>query len=203
MTTLQAAARGAGKTWRPAVQTAFRDVVLARVQAYIASGVTAPYDDKSPPIAPSARFAVILDHLPFLAAHAPGIAARLAEAPAAGTGERFFYWSKERIARKAVVNVTEVQFFPADAPDGPALVVTARNIFATHYINGSLGVTALVDGVPGGPNYLIYVNRSSVDTPGGLFSGVVRWFAERRLKGNAGDVLRTLRTRLESGAPPD
>jgi len=202
MAALQDSARAAGKAWRPAVQAGFREMVFARVQAYIASGVITPYEDKRPPIAPSERFAGILDHLPFLAAHAPGIAARLAAAPTPGAGDSFFYWSKERIARKAVVNVTEVHIFPPETPDGPALLVTARNVFATHYINGSLGVTALFEGAPGGPNYLIYVNRSSVDTPGGLFSGMVRWFAERRLKGNSGQVLRTLRTRLESGAPP-
>jgi hypothetical protein len=202
MTTLQDTASGAGREWRPAVQTAFRALVLARVEAYVARGAIASYEDKRPAIAPPERFAAILDHLPFLAAHAPALAARLAAPPTAGSGDGFFYWSKERIARKAVVNITEVHFFRGQTPDEPALVVTARNVFATHYINGSLGVTALVDGAPGGPNYLVYVNRSSVDTPGGLLSGMVRWFAERRLKSNAGDVLRALRTRLESGDPP-
>jgi hypothetical protein len=54
----------------------------------------------------------------------------------------------------------------------------------------------------GGPNYLVYVNRSQVDVLRGMFGGIVRWFIEHRLKDEAAEVLQGLRRRLESGEPP-
>lgn len=202
MTTLQEAAKSAGATWRPALQTAFRDVVLNRVRVYLAHGEIASYQDKSKPISLPDRFNSILEHLPFLSAHEPAVAAALVDPPTDDADiDSFFYWSKELLARKAVVSVTEVRLFHGRG-EAPQLLVTGKDIFATHYINGSLGLTALVAGDPGGPNYLVYVNRTSVDMPGGLFSGMLRWFAERRLRGESAGVLRALRDRLESGDPP-
>jgi hypothetical protein len=57
-------------------------------------------------------------------------------------------------------------------------------------------------GEPGGPNYLVYVNRSQVDVLHGMFAGIIRWFMQRRLKAEAATVLQGLRRRLESGEPP-
>lgn len=202
MTTLQQAARNAGRAWQPALQAAFRDLVLSRVRAYLASGEIASYEDKSTPISLPSRFSSILEHLPFLAVHDPEVATALTEPPAEDTSlESFLYWSKERIAHKAVVSVTDVRMFHGQSGVAPDLLVTGKDIFATHYINGSLGLTALVVG-DSGLNYLVYVNRTSVDVPGGLFSGMVRWFAERKLRGESAGVLRSLRDRLESGDPP-
>jgi hypothetical protein len=63
-------------------------------------------------------------------------------------------------------------------------------------------MTAIVRGEPGGLNYLVYVNRSDLDMPGGPFKGITRWFLQRRLKAEAATVLQALRQRLESGEPP-
>jgi hypothetical protein len=53
-----------------------------------------------------------------------------------------------------------------------------------------------------GPNYLVYLNRSEIDMVGGPFGGFIRWFMRGRLKGDAADLLRALRRRLEGGDPP-
>jgi hypothetical protein len=79
--------------------------------------------------------------------------------------------------------------------------VAGKGIFATHYVNASLGLTAILRGSPGSPNYLAYVNRSDVDMAGGVLGGLVRVFMERRLKKEAATVLLGLRQRLESGDP--
>ena len=89
-----------------------------------------------------------------------------------------------------------------DGANVPEVVVAGKQIFATHYFNASLGVTVLVRGEPGHANYLVYVNRSALDVLQSKFGGVVRWFTQRRLKSEAGNVLEGLRRRLESGEPP-
>jgi hypothetical protein len=87
-------------------------------------------------------------------------------------------------------------------PGLPDALVAGKEIFATHYVNASLGLTAILRGAPGGSNYLAYLNRSEVDMLGGVFGGLVRWFMQRRVKGEAANVLQELRRRLESGEPP-
>jgi hypothetical protein len=83
----------------------------------------------------------------------------------------------------------------------PDVIVAGLQIFATHYYDASLGVTALLPGEPGGTNYLVYVNRSEIDVLDGPLSGVTRWFLRRRLRSEATTVLDGLRRRLESGEP--
>ena len=116
--------------------------------------------------------------------------------------ESFVYWSKERLAGKPIVSVTHVNIALSSDPGLPQALVAGKAIFATHYVNAALALTAIVSGGPGRPNYLVYLNRSDVDALGGFLGGVVRWVAERRLKNEAAGVLEGLRRRLESGVPP-
>jgi hypothetical protein len=204
MTQLQKAATEATGDWKVAIQDAFRQAVLARVQAYLATGHVAAYDDQQNPVWPATRFASILDHSRFLAEHVPRFAEDLRSYPSTidPKTESFLYWSKERITRKAIISVTHVSIARGDEPGLPDALVAGKEILSTHYINASLGVTALMRGEPGGPNYLVYVNRSEVDMLHGKFGGIVRWFMQRRLKAEAANVLQGLRRRLESGEPP-
>ena len=84
----------------------------------------------------------------------------------------------------------------------PDALVAGKQIFATHYMNGALALTAIVGGGPGSRRYLAYLNRSEVDVLGGFLGGLVRWIVERRLKSEASEVLQGLRRRIERGLPP-
>jgi hypothetical protein len=139
----------------------------------------------------------------FLIGGAPQFAEYLDQYPRAPISEveSFIYWSKERLDGKAIISATHVSILRSTDNRLPDALVAGKGIFATHYVNASLGLTALMRGRPGSPNYLAYVNRSDVDVLGGLFGGLVRVFMERRLKKEASTVLLGLRQRLESGDP--
>ena len=181
-------------------------VVLERVKAYLAEGhaALAPYVDHGDPVWPATRFASVLGHSVFLTEHLPQFAQHLSRYPQTPPPalESFVYWSKERLARRAIISATHVSILRSDEPGLPDALAAGKEIFATQYINASLGITAIVRGEPGALNYLVYVNRSEVDALGGVFGGVVRWFVQRRLKEQAATVLQGLRRRLESGEPP-
>jgi hypothetical protein len=116
--------------------------------------------------------------------------------------ESFIYWSKERLGGKPVISVTHVSILRAGGDAAlPDALVAGKQIFASHYMNGALALTAIVGGSPGSHHYLAYLNRSEIDVLGGFFGGLVRWLVERRLKTEASDVLQGLRRRLESGMP--
>jgi hypothetical protein len=202
MTRLQRAA-GRSPDWKPAMQLEFRNVVLDRVRAYLARGSAglAPYEDHEDLVWPTVRSSLLLGHSLFLSEHAPLFVQHLArypETPLPGV-ESFVYWSKERLGGRPIVSATHVNILrPADA-EMPDAIVAGKEIFATHYVNASLGTTALLRGAQG--SYLVYVNRSETDIIHGMFGGLVRWFIERRLKSEAGEILKGLRARLESGEP--
>jgi hypothetical protein len=205
LTQLQRAAADAGSEWKAGVQREFRRVVLRRVQIYVAAGqpALAPMHKGGSQVALAQHFSAILSHSTFLSEHAPQFTQYLARYPHASLAgvESFMYWSKERLAGKPIVIVTHVSILRAGGDALPDVVVAGKQVFATRYVTASLGVTALVRG-ENDTRYLAYLNRSRVDVLDRWFGGVVRWFAERRVRDEAAAVLRGLRTRLEHGDPP-
>jgi hypothetical protein len=206
MAELQRVEAEAHRDRRAAVQHAFRRIVLRRVHAYLAEGhaALAPYEDHEGRVWPATRFALLLGHSTFLTQHLPRFAEYLSRYPRLPMTEveSFVYWSKERLATTAIISATHVSILHSSEIGRPDVIVAGKEIFATHYVNASLGLTILLRGDRGGPNYLVYVNRSEVDMLGGTFGGLIRWFVQRRLKAEAGNVLQGLRRRLESGEPP-
>jgi hypothetical protein len=192
---LRQAAVASGPLWKDAVQREFKRVVLNRLAAYQTGGFLAlsPYVDRRKPTEPQAAFSGLLAKSPYMAT----------DAIANVVAESFFYWSKEQYgAGKPVISVTHVDVVRPRVPSAVRLAVISREIFATHYRNASLGLTAVMeDGA--GQRYLVYVNRSQVDVLGGLFGGWKRAILEGRLKSDTADVLNTVRRRLESGLPPE
>jgi hypothetical protein len=205
MTELARAAASADD-WRPVVQDAYRRVVLARVESYLASGYrdALPYADQREPASPGDEFGVLLDRSPFLAERLPHLTQHLRQfpgGPAAGV-ESFLYWSKETLGGKPMVIVSHVFISEQEHPDLPEAVVVSRHVYANHYMTGSLAMTAVASGRQSTRGHLIYLNRSRVDVLGGVFGRITRLFIERRLRAEAAEVVEGLRTRLES-LPPE
>lgn len=82
----------------------------------------------------------------------------------------------------------------------PEAVIVGKQVFATHYSDGSLSVTAVVRDGP--RRYFAYINESDLDVLDGFWGGLARRILERRMRSEAPKVLETLRHRLESGEPP-
>ena len=208
MRTLQAAAqqgrKGRGKN--AALEAAYQRVMLQRIENYLTGGMAGlPTDEStSVPVRPADTLGRLFEHSRFLSTHTPGFArylVRFPDAPLAGV-ESFVYWSKEQIAGKPIVSATHVSTLRSDDPALPEGLAATVGIFSTHYVDASLGVMAVVRATPGGVGYLVYINRSQVDVLDGMFGGLVRMVVQRRLRSEAVEVLRDIRTRLESGDPP-
>jgi len=203
---LRAAAAMGGEAWSEAVQHEFRRLVLERVNVYRAEGLAAlaPYEHRSAPISPRDAFASIVAHSPYLSHGPPELLAALggfSEADAAGS-ESFLYWSKERYGTaKPVIAVTHVTIVRPEATAALAVVVLGKEIFATHYRNASLGMTAVVRDPARNVSYLVYVNRSHIDVLGGVFSGLKRMLIEGRIRSESATLLTRVRDRIEGGDP--
>jgi hypothetical protein len=197
-------AAGRSTEWKPAVQQEFRRLVLERVTTYRANGLAGlpPYVDREEPTAPHAEFAGILSRSPHLRNYLPAVADGLSDYPRAElpSAESFLYWSKEQYKNgKPIISVTQVHIVRPVGPSLPAVVVLGQEVFASHYRDGSLGSTFVLDG--GKTRYLVYLNRSRLDRLGGMFGGLKRTLVERRLASEVKNGLSTVRRRVESGNP--
>jgi hypothetical protein len=121
----------------------------------------------------------------------------------AGDAESFLYWSHETLgAGKPIVSITHVAIFRNPPPEPTSAVVAARQVFATHYLTGSLSLTLTADGADGVPAYLVYLRRSRTDAFDGVFGRFVRHVVEGRIRSDAPALLDTLRSKLEAGDAP-
>jgi hypothetical protein len=146
-----------------------------------------------------------VEQSPYLA-RLPHVVAWLKEYPYAdSTVESFFYWSKEHYGNgKPVISITHVGIVRPESDHRlPAILVAGKQIFATHYFEGGLGLTMVLREATNGAPYLAYLNRSQVDLLRGFFGGLVRSVLEDRLERQAPLIVQGLRARLESGNPPD
>jgi hypothetical protein len=204
---LQHATANARTEWKPRLQEEFRRVVLQRIQTYLVGGHPAlpAYSDRDQPVSLQGAFSSIISRSVYLTAQVPRFAEYLDRYPQVSMPdvESFVYWSKEQLAGKPIVSATHVSILRGRDGSVPDALVAGKQIFATHYMNASLNLTALVRGDhPRSRNYLVFLNRSDVDVLGGFWGGLVRFIAERRLRTEASEVLQGLGRRLESGEPP-
>ena len=189
---LRQAAFAAGPLWKEAVQWEFKRIVLARLAAYQSGGFLGlpPYADRRKAVDPQTVYRLLLERSPFAIGDLLD-----------GRATSFFYWSKEQYgAGKPVISVTHVNIVRARPASALQVAVISREIFATHYRNGSVGFTAITEG-DAGQRYLVYVNRSQLDVLGGVFGGWKRGIVEGKLRSESGEVFNTVRRRLESGPP--
>ena len=203
---LRAVIANAGSDWRGAVQRRFQAIALRRVSAYVAGGHAALADlvDHRQPRSPASAFAGLAAESPLLDRRVSASVRRIAECPAAFLGPQrgFLYWSKERLGSKSVVSVTHVAFIEPDAGSALESVVIAVQVFATHYFDASLAITAIVREPAAPQRYLVHLYRSELDILDGFWGGVARSVIAGRVKSDGPGVLEAVRHRLTNTDPP-
>jgi hypothetical protein len=141
----------------------------------------------------------ILDASPYFQQYATPLRDHLAEyprRPAAGARD-ILYWVNEKYSGlKPVVSVVHAVIYQ-DPTKADRTVVAQKQLYASHYYDGSLAIasaTAALDGsVP--VTYLVYANRSRGDLLKGGFGGLKRKVAGDQAKTAAEQTLRTIKTR--------
>ena len=91
-------------------------------------------------------------------------------------------------------------------PQCPAAVAAgctnaaASTVYATHYFEGSLGLTGLIQSQASEPprSYLIYINRSRTDALRGVFAGLKRSLIGRSLREGTRKNMEMIKQKLET-----
>ena len=177
-----------------------RELDLLRQEVDAALG---QYVDGRSPAPPDAVFGSLLKRTTCLTERFVDLAEYLEGGPEAADSafESFLYWSKERLGARPIVTATHVIMARGHGFRAGDALIVGKQIFATHYMNGSLNITAVVGSGPGSPHYLVILNRTNVDFLRGMFGGLSRLTVERRIKAELPSILDQLARTLESGRP--
>jgi len=161
------------------------------------------YNDRAQPVSLKDQWLGILSNAPLLPEYAPELKTYLERFPAEPLpGARdVFYWVKENYGMAPVLSLVHgVVYSPPSRPD--RTMVVQKQLYASHYYDGSLAVATLLDTRDGGrpATYLVYVNRSRGDLLKGGFGGVKRSVARSQARKAAEETLGTIRRMLETAA---
>jgi hypothetical protein len=184
-------------TVNTAAQALAKTVILQHVTSYVEHGDAAlpKYNDKEEELDVRATFRSLLDASPYVKEAFPDLFAKLSKCHGmeeSGTNEEMLYWSQERygFGLKPILNVLHATLY---RPSPAVAVIAAKQIWASHYYDGSLGLTVLVDANPG--TYLVYMNRSRIDLL--KDAGVKKWFVKRFAPGAIRKEVTALKQQVE------
>lgn len=185
----------------------FKEMLLEHVRSYLKAGNAAlgKYEDKSYTLGLSDEVGALLKAAPYMYGYRPEFQKYLEEFPlsrpdSAEDFEDFIYWSKEDFGLKPVTSVTHVTIHRHASGDTPDVIIGSKGIYASHYFEGSLGLTSFIQSKSSTPprTYLIYVNRSRTDALRGLFSGLKRSLIGGRLRDGAKKSMEMIKVKLET-----
>src|SRR5215510_11295307 len=90
-------------------------------------------------------------------------------------------WSKIKFGLKPVIAINHVRIYRRNSDAGPQVLIASNQIYANHYFNASLALTAFVS-IPGADqgSYLVYENRSRADGLEGPLGKLRRGVVEKK-----------------------
>ncbi len=184
---------------RDAANAFARQLLVDYATVYFAAGSAGlgEYDDGDRPVRLEEEVRGLVGESPYLSATAPDLVQYVLDFPARPLpgADDFVYWSVEDFGLRPFVSLTHVTIRPSPA----VTIITSKQVYASRYFDGSLGLTVLV---PAGDRrsrgcYLLYLNRSRTGALAGAFSIFRRAIAERVGRDGMEKHLRLLRDRLE------
>lgn len=149
------------------------------------------------------EFRSLLEQSRFLADYAPEFYKYLEESPKASSPdiEEFIYWSKEKYGLKPVLSITQVIIYKRTIGNITEVLIASKQLYASHYFEGSLGLTVFVEGNQGpatSGSYLVYLNRSRADALQGWFLSMKRSLIGGRIREGMAKNLNLVKKRIES-----
>jgi len=148
-----------------AVSAYFRARMLDYVTGYRARGdsALAIYDDQESRTAAAQVLAGIMSRSPYMYQYAPSLERYLEHYPSdrpAGISEALFWADDELPGLRQTITLTHaVVYAPPELPD--ATLIAAKLLYADHYLDGALDLTAVVDQPAG--IYLVVLHRLHFD----------------------------------------
>ena len=104
-------------------------------------------------------------------------------------------WSKIKFGLKPVIAINHILIYKRNSEVGPQVLISSKQIYANHYFNASLALTAFVREPEGA--YLVYENRSRADGLEGPFGKIKRGVVEKKAVEGLRAILEQSKASLE------
>ena len=187
------------------VNARVRDAIVKYVAAYMKTGDEAlvTYNDREQPVSLRQQWREILAASPYFQQYSAPLREYLTQYPRQtlpGAKDVLYWVQEDYTGLKPVLSLVHGVIYQDPArPD--RTVVIQKQLYASHYYDGSLAVAAVFGGSPGATpvTYLVYANRSRGDLLKGGFGGLRRTTARSQAKSAAEQTLGTIKTVLERG----
>jgi len=179
-----------------------KQMLVDYVAAYQKGGTAemATTVDNPQPMDLPAEFRKVVAASPYLLQYAPELQRALEEYPngrLAGA-EDVFYWAKDKFGPKPTIAVHHLTIW-RDPADAARVAVADKQIYASHYFQAGLDLTALVDAPsPPGGFYLVDLYRARIDPPTGMLSGVILGKIHGGIEQGVAERLKAAKVRTEA-----
>jgi hypothetical protein len=182
-----------------------RDAIVKYIAAYMKTGDEAlvTYNDREQPVSLRQQWREILAASPYFQQYSAPLREYLTQYPRqtlSGAKDVVYWVQEDYTGLKPVLSLVHGVIYQDPArPD--RTVVVQKQLYASHYYDGSLAVAVVFGGSPGTApvTYLVYANRSRGDLLKGGFGGLRRTAARSQAKSAAEQTLGTIKTVLERG----
>ena len=171
------------------VTNLFKQMLVAYVKDYRARGETAliEYKDKNDSVSLAAEQRALTSAAGYVSSFLTDTNSGLQLL------QETLVWSKIKFGLKPVISVNHISIYKRNSDAGPQVLIASKQIYANHYFNAFLALTAFVN-VPGTTNasYLVYENRSRADGLEGPFGKLKRGVVEKKaLEGLRGIIAQS------------
>jgi hypothetical protein len=187
------------------IASVFKAFLAERARNYAAQGKTAltPYAQRPGVSGPAADIdSLLAKSAPYLDL-APAVSRHLQTFPQRTPGvDHAVYWTKEQFGWKPVIRLTHFAIGPIGASRTEPVIAASLQLYASHYVDASLGLVLVLDG--GGPGqscHVVFVNRSRVKAAAGRFGSITRRVIESRARDALRRFLETLKSRAMRAQP--
>jgi len=178
-------------------------MLLDYVSDYLARGDVAliEYNDKSKGVQLAEEQRALMAASTYINNLLPDFPQHLKGIPKSGMSivENAIVWSKIKFGLKPVFAINHIMVYKREQGTGPQVLVASKQIYANHYFDSSLALTAFVN-IPGASpgSYLFYENRSRADGLEGAFSKIKRGIVENKAVDGLKTILESSKANLNA-----
>jgi hypothetical protein len=180
----------------------FRETLSDYTASYLSRGNAAlfEYDNNDDPVRVVDGLRQLILRSRFLAEAAPDLHSYLERFPTdrPPDAEDLVYWLKERFWLLNVLSLNHSTVVDRAAAGGRLIMAVSKQLYASHYYEASLSVTAYVEGPGGGGSYLFSLNRTRADIRPRGFNWWERLLVNRLVRRRLEAQFRHLRRCLEA-----
>jgi hypothetical protein len=178
----------------------FRETLASYAGSYLDHGNDAlfEYANNDDPVHIADGLRRIVTRSPFIGEAAPDLYAYLDQFPRErpADAEDFIYWMKEKFWITNVVSLNHATVLDRTTTAGRLILAVSKQLYATHYYEASVSLTAYVQG-PEGESYLVSLTRARADIRRSGFNWMERLLLNRLVRNRIESQVAYFKQRLE------